>query len=509
MLSALSYTYAQQKYLPLNNQTNIKIQREFAKTSSSAHTSMRPYLESDQENSAANKVFIDSGKYYSQQAYLLFKDHLMKVKDTNFFVSLDPLFNFEFSRDVNDDVPFRRTNTRGGIVRGDIGDKLSFSTAFYENQIRLPNYAKRITDRGVVPGQARFKKIDGSFDYAFSTAYISITPSKSINFQFGHDKQFIGNGYRSVLLSDNTFNQLFAKASIYFNNRKFRYSTWISQLQTLERIEVKSTPEAYFKPKAAAFNYLSYKPNNRLEIGLFESTIFNIYNDSLGTTPIHYSAYVPVIFGRTALNGLSGEQNAMLGLNFNYKLSNTSQLYGQLALDDIKNQKQAMQFGVKFFDMFKIDNLYAQFEYNKSNKNMYTASNPRQSYTHYAQELAHPFGAWFDEFLMIMYYEKQKFFAQGKIVSAFQKQVGNKFYGANIFLTDDEKLLEIPEEVESKITTLNLQDVQIGYKLNVKTNMQFLLGVTNRIYNPIDDFQFDTYIYIGFRTNLNNIYLDF
>ena len=64
--------FAQHKYLPLNNQTNIKIQKELAAKKNLGHTSMRPYLESDQEVSRANMVFIDSGKYNSKPAYLLF-----------------------------------------------------------------------------------------------------------------------------------------------------------------------------------------------------------------------------------------------------------------------------------------------------------------------------------------------------------------------------------------------------------------------------------------------------
>lgn len=497
---------SQHKYHPLNNQTNLKIQHELSKIDNSAHASMRPYLESDIEMTQANKVFIDSGKYYSKQAYLLFKSDLLKVKDTNFFVSLNPLFNFQFSQDINDDVPFRRTNTRGGIVRGDIGKTLSFSTAFYENQVRLPDYTERITSRGIVPGQARYKRNGAIYDYAYSSAYVSFSPNQNLNFQIGHDKQFVGNGYRSMLLSDNTFNQLFAKMSFYFGKRKFKYSTWISQLQTLDRIRVKSTPEAYFKPKAAAFNYLSFKPNNRLELGLFESTIYKIYDDTLGNQPIHYSAYLPIIMSRTAVNGLSGSPNAMLGLNASFKLSNKAQIYAQYAVDDISTHKQGLQLGVKVFDLFKKENLYAQFEYNKANKNLYAANDPMLNYSHYAQEFAHPLGAWFDELLMITYYEKQKFFVQGKIISAFQKQIGEEFYGANIFESD---ITELEEDIGEKMTTLNLQDIQIGYKLNVKTNMQFLLGFTNRIFNPIGDFQHDMFLYVGFRTNWNNIYLDF
>lgn len=497
-------TVAQQKYLPLNHLFDMGVQRQLAKKNNPVHTSLRPYLESDEGMSQANKVLIDSGKYYYPITQKLYKEHLLEIRDSNFYVAVDPLLNLQFSRDIFDDVPFRRTNTRGVVARGDIGKKLSFFTSFYENQLRLPDYAERITQRGIVPGQGRFKRNGGIYDYAFSLAHLSYSPNKNLNFQAGHDKLFVGNGYRSMLLSDNAFSQLFFKTSVHLLDRKIKYSTWISQLQSLERIEVKSTPEAYFKPKAAAFNYLSFKPNNRLELGFFESVMYKTYDDTLGSQPLHFSAYAPLPVVRTLINGLGGKQNAMIGFNVNYKLTNKAQIYGQLALDDVN--KTAYQFGMKFFDVFDVENLYFQTEYNKASKGMYAHHENRQSYTHYAQELAHPLGAGFDELVFIGFYQKEKAFIQTKIISAFQKQVGKEFYGANVFLND---LQPLPDEYETQITTLNLQDIQLGYRLNVKTNMYVSAGVINRVYTNLDGLQYDTFLYVGIRTNLNNYYYDF
>lgn len=496
---------AQQKYLPLNYQTDVKIQRELGGLNNNAHTSMRPYLESDKEISKANNVFVDSGKYYYAFTQKLSKENLIIIKDSNFYATVDPLFNFQFSQDIEDDVPFRRTNTRGIIVRGDLKSKLSFSTSFYENQLRLPDYTERITDRGVVPGQGRHKKSDGTFDYAFSTAYLSYKVNDNFNLQAGHDKMFVGNGYRSMLMSDNSSNQLFIKAQLYFLNRKLKYTSWMSQLQSLERIEIQSTPEAYFKPKFGAFNYLSFKPNSRFEIGLFESVIYKVYQDSVGNVPLHYSAYVPVVMGRTMLNGLQSTNNAMIGVNTNLKLTSKSQLYGQVAIDDLTSSKFAIQVGLKFFDVFKVNNLYAQFEYNKGSKNVYGHTEARQSYTHYAQELAHPLGAWFDEILIITNYEFNKFFLQTKLITTFQTQIGEDYLGANIL----NQQIAPTEDLERKLAVMNMQDIQMGYKFNVKTNMCITWGVINRLHNPLDGFQHNTFIYVGFRTNLNNYYYDY
>ena len=44
-----------------------------------------------------------------------------------------------------------------------------------------------------------------------ANGHVSYQTSKHFNFQFGHGKHFIGDGYRSMLLSDNSFNYPYLK----------------------------------------------------------------------------------------------------------------------------------------------------------------------------------------------------------------------------------------------------------------------------------------------------------
>lgn len=498
-------SFAQQKYLFLNHQWDYRVQNEIRSVDNGAHLSMRPYLESDKHLKRVEKVFIDSNKAYYWITEKLNKNHLLKYQDSNFFLSADVLFNQQWANDYRDSTRLRITNTRGAIVRGDLGSKISFSTAFYENQVKGPSYWERITKRAVFPGSGRYKRNGAAYDYAFSMAYVSFSPNENLNIQAGHDKIFIGNGYRSVLLSDNAFNYPFVKATYKFFNDKLRYSYWIARLSSLERSPIGSTPETYFKPKAGAFNYLTFKPNSRFEIGLFESTMYSLFNDSLGTMPLDYSAYIPVYGARTLVNGLGRFNNSMLGINLFYKLSNSTQVYSQFALDDLSNSQVAFQVGTKFFEPFKIDGLYLQLEFNSATTDTYASQFNRQSYTHYNQELAHIYGADFDEILFIGYYEKNKFFVQGKIISAFQVQRGDEYFGANTINNIETN----PEFDFTHINTLNIQDLQLGYRYNVKTNMYFSFGVMNRVYATYDTFNNTLFFYAGFRTNLNNFYFDF
>ena len=52
--------------------------------------------------------------------------------------------------------------------------------------------------------------------------------SKFINFRFGYDKLFIGNGYRSLLLSDFSNNFLYLQMDVQL--KKFAYKTVIAEM---------------------------------------------------------------------------------------------------------------------------------------------------------------------------------------------------------------------------------------------------------------------------------------
>lgn len=501
---------AQQKNLPLQNQYDIRLQRELANRDPLAHTSMRPIRENAFGVHHSNKTLIDSTSYYYNFTQKLWKENLFIIDGEDYRFTVDPLFNFRLGRDFSDTLAQMVRNTRGIRVQGDIGSNVSFETSFYETQARIPQYIVDWTAErgGAMPGEGRRKATnDNLADFGYVYGYLSYTPARWINLQLGHGKHFVGNGYRSMLLSDFAFNYPYLKASLDFGKGKWQYTHIWASLQSLDRIPVTTTPEALFKEKYGTFRYLTYKPNAAWEFGLFEGTVYKRYEENIGTTPLHYSAYIPVLGASAVVNGFAGKDNVVFGMNALYRFKKSVQLYGQIALDDPDAGKLGYQVGIKAIDAFGVSDLYLQAEYNSATAYTYatTSENRLQNYTHFGGELAHPHGGGFSEIFGTAYYEFQRAFVQLKVNSIFAKQWSGG-YGKDVFFAD-----EIPEgtkPIEETVGT-NIQDLQMGYKFNVKTNMYLTVGLRNRVYAGPDDLDHSLFFYIGLRTNLNNIYFDF
>jgi len=94
-----------------------------------------------------------------------------------------------------------------------------------------------------------------------------------MNFQFGNGKLFIGDGYRSVLLSDNSFSFPHLRFTGSFLKGRMQYTVVHAALQNMIRMREFSSPEGLFEKKAASFMYLSFQVNKKLQLGLFEVSL--------------------------------------------------------------------------------------------------------------------------------------------------------------------------------------------------------------------------------------------
>lgn len=482
-----------------------------------AHTSMRPYVEGMRGIKETPKVQIDSGLYYYEFTQKLWKEHLFFLKGDDYFLTVDPLGNFRGGHDVSDTLRIMFRNSRALRVQGDLGDQFSFETFFYENQAKMPRYISQyIVENGALPSEGRVKKSDKSdvWDFGYAMGYISFSPRDNWNFQLGHGKQFVGNGYRSMILSDYAFSYPYLRSTWNFGGGKFQYSATYAQLSSLTRLPEATTPEATFERKFGNFHYLSFKPGTKLEIGLFEGALFKQYEDSVGTVPVHYSAYSPVLGTSLALNGFESTNNVVLGLNVSYNLAQKVQLYGQLVIDNPAESKLGYQVGIKAVnalgDRLSLQGarrLYLQLEVNSALPYTFaTAAEDRnQAWSHMTAPLAHPFGASFTELIGIAYYEEQKFYGRLKINSGFIKGLEGG-YENDISVPDEPDPAVVLEE--RKIFN-NVQELELGHRFNVKTNLTGFVGVRNRVHAEHDRVSNSAFIYVGMRTNLNNLYYDF
>ncbi|HHZ66199.1 MAG TPA: hypothetical protein EYN51_12010 [Flavobacteriales bacterium] len=401
-------------------------------------------------------------------------------------------------------------NTRGVIIQGDIGNKVSFQTSFYENQAFYPTYlSEYVGHYDVVPGAGRIKSFKKTgYDYAMATGLVSFTPFKSLNFQFGHGKNFIGDGYRSLLLSDNTFNYPFFKITTHF--WKLQYTNIFTNFQNLS-VELPTSPvtEERFQRKMGTINHLNLIVNKRIHIGIFESIIWKASeSDGQWMYEDDYLNFInPVMMFRSFQFGLNDKNNVMVGMNLKVKLADKLNLYAQAMLDDNQSDKYGFQVGLKGFDLFKIKNLYFQAEYNTVSAYSYGHMDSTRNYSHYNQALAHPLGAGFSEFIGIVNYKVKDFFVDVKFnYATYQEDSLNVYHlGKDIFKSD----AGIPISASGQTTTLLYETIKLGYMINPQTHMQLLVGFSNRSEKNNFWNKETQYFFIGLRTALNNQYFDF
>lgn len=465
-------------------------------------------------------------------------ESLFIINDTadNFHLTIDPILNFEFGKDMADTSGEKLyKNTRGFIARGSIGEKFAFETSFYENQSTFPKYIDDYiisTDDlfpqtanynyNVVPGQGRskvFKK--NGYDYAMASGYISYSPNKIFNIQVGHGKHFVGDGYRSLLLSDNAFNYPYARITTSYKN--IQYTNLYASFMNLTDGGVETPPhvERLFQKKAGSFQMLSINLLKRLQIGLFQGMIWEAA-DSMNRQHLSFNTFNPIIGVNTAVYGLHNQNNILWGATLKLKLTNSISLFGQYMLDDVYSKtnggdvrsKYGYQIGFKYFDVFTIKNLHIQFEYNTVRPYAYATETPQQSYTHYNQALAHPLGANFQEVVGFINYRLKDFFVEVKMNYAIKglDSLNNNF-GGNIFKSSNtfpiSQTLENITTTQGLKTTIMYQDIHLGYLVNPSTNFNVLLGISNRTEQTINGTNSTQFIYFGIRTSLANFYYDF
>ncbi len=426
------------------------------------------------------------------------------------------------------------------MVRGDIGKNFSFETSFQENQA---TYVKYIDDYikstnnlfsnptnyqyNVIPGHGRSKSFKkNGYDFGFASGYISYSPSKlpmaiGINFQVGTGKHFAGDGYRSLLLSDNAFNYPFARITTSFG--KIQYTNLYTSFMNLTDGGVNTPPgtERLFQKKAGSFQFLSWNIHKRIQVGFFNGLIWQAA-DSMNKQYLRLSYASPVIYTSALTEGLNGTNNVLLGATLKLKITNSISFYGQYMLDDIAedftqgslHNKQGFQVGAKYFDMFGAKNLHLQLEYNQVRPYSYASKKPSQSYTHYNQSLTHPLGANFKEAVAFLNYRTGDFFMEAKINYAIigKDSIGRN-YGNNIFKSDNTAFYGIHSTIhemgQGVETTLQIIDFHIGYLVNPSTNFNILIGISNRISTSAIENSPTNYVYFGIRTSLSNVYYDF
>ena len=399
----------------------------------------------------------------------------------------------------------------------------------YENQGRFADYFNRYAESirpgnegaAIIPGRGIAKPFMGQgYDYPVAEGYLSFSPGKFFNLQFGHGKNFIGDGYRSLLLSDNASPYPFFKLNTTFWKIKYT-NTWMS----LRDVRPEVTGEDSYRTKFMANHYLSYNVTKRLNIGFFESVMWE--NDNNRGFDLNYLN--PIIFYR-AIEFSTGAQagNAIIGLTGKYKWSNSFLTYGQWLIDEFSStdvfggegswkNKHGFQVGAKYFNAFNIQDFQLQLEYNQVRPYTYSHNTITLNYGHANQSMAHLWGANFRELIAIARYKTGRYYGHVKAIygeRGFDFLENGAYYGGNIYRTEEDRPFETGVEIGQGNTTQSFfSQAEVGYIVNPVTNLKFFGSFIYRNFDPevntVNNFKNTTYWFnIGLRTDIFNWYYD-
>jgi hypothetical protein len=427
-----------------------------------------PITESDYNLPSAIR---DSSVLYNDLAVGLLRKQMVELEGKDYFLTISAIGQLSLGRDLLDTSKANLfQNTRGILVEGDLFKNFSFSTSFFENQARFSDFETQFIQNngefytywygynqqnGVVAGAARTKPFKtNAFDYAYAVGSFIYKPIKQLSIIAGNNQQFVGSGYRSLLLSDNSCGSPYFRVD-YKLNSKWTFNFFRARHMNLVRKKTFSTVEAYYQPKGFSANYISYQLSKKSVISFFEGSTWSM-GDSLATKSLNPIYFIPIP-GMSAL--ISKSTYSIYGLNFSQILFSKFLFYSQLAVGSGGKNQFAAQVGSRFYNPSKLKNTMLQVEFNWATKNMYTDSYARLNYSNYNLPLAHIKGTGFKELLLRFNTEIHRFYLDIKSGTYFLNSYNNT------------ALLPVRLTLQEENGVILNNQVEVGFRFNTKLNV--------------------------------------
>jgi len=521
--------------IPFSHSYYAQFDDAMNKVGSNNHTASKPY------------TYAEVSKYYNLKAVnqslqkntsswlgrKLWNENMVQIQGEDYWLALNPIVDLQMGKASDIDASYTYVNTRALNFRGGLGKQINFTTTFFESQGRFAgyfnNYAESIKPSGgnpaIIPGIGIAKRFKSdAYDFPLAEANITFAPSKIFDFQLGYGRNFIGDGYRSLLEGDG------ASPYPYFKiNTTFWKIKYTNTYMWLKDVRPDVTEEKTYASKFMANHYLSWNVSNKLNLGFFESVVWTDSNNR----GFDINFVNPIIFYRAVEFGSSSKSgNALLGITGKYKWNNNINLYGQFLIDefsvsDVKaadkswKNKFGFQVGAKYFNAFNIKDLLFQLEYNHVRPYVYSHSAVITNYGHNNQSVGHQWGGNFKELVAIARYHKGRYYTDAKFTIGtrgldFDTPEDSFNYGGNIYKSYDE---DRPYDTGVKVgqgnkTNIFIADVQAGYLVNPITNLKFFGSFIYRNFDPTQQTattfkQSTTWFTIGLRSDIFNWYFDY
>lgn len=415
-------------------------------------------------------------------------------------------------------------NALGGLqVEGSIVDQVAFNTSYDWGYYEFAPYMDRISDSlGVVPGFGQaYDAGKGEYyrQFGFNLAW---RPSSHFNFLLGRGKNFIGEGYRSLFLSDYASNWNFLRLNV--NVWRIDYTVLYNHFNST------NYPNS-FSPtgdKYSTMHYLQFNITKWWQIGAFEAVVWQP-GDSLFDRGYDVNYLNPIIFFRPVEFGLGSSDNSLIGFSSSVRPHKQLKLYGQVMLDEFKfdkvtasiqnrtnpdttlptgwwANKQAVQLGWKWIEPLNWKKALVLAEFNLVRPFMYTHGSPQQSYTHLNQPLAHPLGANFIEWIAMIDWQPNRWHVN--LISTYSRKgysnnLGN--LGEDVLVTSQGFYREYGNHMlQGRRVDVANTNLTVGYDLVSAWRLRAEAGIRHRLERTKDSEVHTVIFSFGLRTTLWN-----
>jgi len=361
---------------------------------------------------------------------------MVHVNKRDFFMVINPVLSAQaiYEKDNKRNTLF--SSSQGAEIRTRIADRVGAYVSFTNNYEEPVGYFADYTGQHrAVPNTGPYKRAGNGYQYLQVRGYADVALVKDhINLTVGYDKHFIGDGYRSLFISDFSAPVPFVRINTKIWRLNYQNLFMVLEPQNPANPALRAGASKY-----VSAHYLTANITRWLNIGFFESVTF------ARDGHFEFGYMNPIIFYRAVERGLGSPDKVALGFNAKAIVLHSAQLYGQFLVNEFKaseffrnrgymHNKWGVQAGAKYFNAFTVSNLDLQAELNMVRPytyQHYTDAN----YTNYNQPFAHPLGAGFRELIVSARYQPIPRLTIDARVMYYRQGIdtGNLNYGSDIF----------------------------------------------------------------------------
>jgi hypothetical protein len=365
--------------------------------------------------------------------------HFIKKTSVRFTVDADPVVDasFLYDQQSGDFLPQFGLGMR---LSGNLGNKVGWD---FSGEILHQAFAKAVTDSisalNLVPGFDNELATNGrwaTFGMLRGSAWWNA--NRYMTFKAGNDKQFWGDGHRSLFLSENAAAYPYVQMDIHLWKIKYVF-------QTLFLRDLEYGQGSARSPKYISMHQLNYSVCNRLDVYAFEALVW-CKEDSLRYRNIDMHYLNPFIFFRPVEYNVGSPDNMLFGAGGRLRIFQKTYLYGQLLLDEFRmkelvanngwwGNKYGVQAGFKTYGLTRKYPSILLLEINHVTPFTYSHTSSMENYGYLRSPLAHPRGTNFDEALMVfrMSLNRRHSLHFTSVVSRFGTNIPGENDGGDIY----------------------------------------------------------------------------